>query len=201
MYRRKYQGWVKHLDFIILDVLCLQAAFAAAYMLRHGLRSPYEDLIYRNISLILILIDVLVLLGANSFKNVLKRGYLRELKHSVRHAVLVVVTASFYLFATQTGGSYSRLTFFYMGGLYALFTFIVRIIWKNRMRSAIRSREREKSMLVVTTRERAESLLFPSPGLSASTGTAGARSLAGCRWQPARRLRRSLCAGSGWMRS
>ena len=69
MYRRKYQGWVKHLDFIILDVLCLQAAFAAAYMLRHGLRSPYEDLIYRNISLILILIDVLVLLGANSFKN------------------------------------------------------------------------------------------------------------------------------------
>lgn len=159
MYRRKYQGWVKHLDFIILDVLCLQAAFAAAYMLRHGLRSPYEDLIYRNISLILILIDVLVLLGANSFKNVLKRGYLRELKHSVRHAVLVVVTASFYLSATQTGGSYSRLTFFYMGGLYALFTFIVRIIWKNRMRSAIRSREREKSMLVVTTRERAESLL------------------------------------------
>ena len=159
MYRRAYQGWVKHLDFIILDVLCLQAAFAAAYMLRHGLRSPYEDLIYRNISLILILIDVLVLLGANSFKNVLKRGNLRELKHSVRHAVLVVVTASFYLFATQTGGSYSRLTFFYMGGLYALFTFIARIIWKNRMRSAIRSREREKSMLVVTTRERAESLL------------------------------------------
>ena len=113
MYRRKYQGWVKHLDFIILDVLCLQAAFAAAYMLRHGLRSPYEDLIYRNISLILILIDVLVLLGFNSFKNVLKRGYLKELKHSVRHAVLVVVTASFYLFVTQTGGSYSRLTFFY----------------------------------------------------------------------------------------
>ena len=34
MYRKSARGWEKHLDFMILDVLCLQAAFVIAYMVR-----------------------------------------------------------------------------------------------------------------------------------------------------------------------
>ena len=36
MYRRKNKGWLKHMDFIILDLLCLQVCFALAYFSRHG---------------------------------------------------------------------------------------------------------------------------------------------------------------------
>lgn len=160
MYRRKYQGWIKHLDFIILDILCLQIAYAAAYMLRHGMgSSPYGSLLDRNIAVILILVDVIVSLGFNSFKNVLKRGYLKELGDSVRQAVLVLIAVSFYLFSTQTSASYSRLMIYYMGVLYALLTYVIRIIWKKYMRGAIRKGEQERAVLVITTRERADSLL------------------------------------------
>lgn len=27
MYRKKAKGWTKHLDFILLDILCMQLAF------------------------------------------------------------------------------------------------------------------------------------------------------------------------------
>ena len=36
MYKRSIQGWLKHIDFILLDVLALQLAFILAYAYRHG---------------------------------------------------------------------------------------------------------------------------------------------------------------------
>ena len=46
MYRRKNKGWLKHLDFIILDLLCLQVCFALAYFSRHGLGGNPHKVIY-----------------------------------------------------------------------------------------------------------------------------------------------------------
>ena len=34
MYRKITQGWLKHIDFIVLDLLCLHIAFVFAYMVR-----------------------------------------------------------------------------------------------------------------------------------------------------------------------
>ena len=31
MYRKDSQEWLKHIDFILLDLICLQAAFLLAY--------------------------------------------------------------------------------------------------------------------------------------------------------------------------
>ena len=54
MYRRKNKGWLKHMDFIILDLLCLQICFVLAYFSRHGLgRNPYK-VIYQNMMIVLV---------------------------------------------------------------------------------------------------------------------------------------------------
>ena len=36
MYKRSEQGWLKHLDFILLDILSLQVALVLAYGLHRG---------------------------------------------------------------------------------------------------------------------------------------------------------------------
>ena len=36
MYKKKEQSWLKHLDFILLDVLSAQLALVLAYGFRHG---------------------------------------------------------------------------------------------------------------------------------------------------------------------
>ena len=48
MYKKLSTGWLKHLDFMILDMICLQLAFAMGYFLRHHSLNPYENAIYRS---------------------------------------------------------------------------------------------------------------------------------------------------------
>ena len=43
MYRERAKGWLKHVDFIVLDIVCLQVSFVLAYMTRHGWRDPYRS--------------------------------------------------------------------------------------------------------------------------------------------------------------
>ena len=72
MYRKKTGGWLKHFDFIILDLLCLQVSFALAYAVRMGPSSPYSDEEYRSIGIILLLADVAAVFLLETFKNVLR---------------------------------------------------------------------------------------------------------------------------------
>ena len=43
MYRKNKNNWVKHLDFMILDLICLQVAFFLAYTLRHRTVNLYTN--------------------------------------------------------------------------------------------------------------------------------------------------------------
>lgn len=47
MYRKKGRSWTKHIDFMLLDVLCMQIAFIVSYICRFGLNNPYIDKDYR----------------------------------------------------------------------------------------------------------------------------------------------------------
>lgn len=78
MYRKKRRSWVKHIDFMILDIICLQLAFIIAYVIRFGIGNPYQDGDYRNLAIVFLLIDFFVEVAFDSFKNVVKRGYLQE---------------------------------------------------------------------------------------------------------------------------
>lgn len=43
MYKRSEQGWLKHLDFILLDVLSAQLAFVLGYAWRFGFHTLVYD--------------------------------------------------------------------------------------------------------------------------------------------------------------
>ena len=96
MYRKNKNNWVKHLDFMILDLICLQVAFFLAYTLRHRTVNLYTNYIYANLSIVLILIDVCLLIFLNTLKNVLKRGYLVEFIATIKHVAIVELVAVLY---------------------------------------------------------------------------------------------------------
>lgn len=68
MYQKRAKDWLKHGDFMLLNLLCLQMAFALAYWVRHGFRNPYEDLTYRNIALIMAGLDIIVTFFSEALK-------------------------------------------------------------------------------------------------------------------------------------
>lgn len=134
MYRKADRGWLKHWDFTLLDALCLQAAYIVAYWLRQGISMPYRNPLYCNMAFVFVLIQVFVTFFGESFKNVLKRGYYQEFTNTVRHVCLVMLMAVFYLFATQKGENYSRITLVATGILYGVFSYIARVWWKQYLR-------------------------------------------------------------------
>ena len=152
MYKKKTQSWVKHIDFIVLDMLCLNAAFVAAYLYRHGWCSPYQDDRYIDLALILTLVDFTVLVVNETMKNVLRRGYFREFSATVKHVLLVEMIITLYLFATKTGAAYSRIVLGSFAVFYVIFSYLVRLGWKRFLRHA-KFRPDRSALYIITTRE------------------------------------------------
>ncbi len=159
MYRKSARGWEKHLDFMVLDVLCLQAAFMISYMIRNGLSNPYEHELYRGMAMVLTVIDVAVLIFFESMKNVLKRGRYKELTATIKHVVLVVLVATFYLFYIKSGQDYSRVTMLFMMVLYLLFSYGVRLLWKKRLQRLMELGGK-RALLIITTKAMLDKVIY-----------------------------------------
>ena len=103
MYKKEADGWFKHFDFILLDMICLQLAFWLAYILRNEGINPYASMLYRNMALFLEMTDVIVLLSMGIFRGVLRRGHYREFMITAKQVMELSVLSMLYLFAFQKG--------------------------------------------------------------------------------------------------
>lgn len=155
MYHKKVQGWRKHTDFILWDVVCLHLAFLLGYMTRHGIENPYKDSLYLNIAIIYTMADVLVLIANNTMRDVLKRGFYKEVAKTIKHVILVTFIVSIYLFSAQFGGDYSRITFYLTAVYYILISYGVRLLWKWILKKKQRD-TLSTAVYLVTTSDRAE---------------------------------------------
>ena len=167
MYRKKAGGWLKHLDFIVLDAVCLQAAFMLAYAVRMGPSSPYGDGEYRGIGIVIFLAAVAVALLSGTFSGVLKRGYYEEFIVTLRHACLVEVIAVLYLFTAQKSVGGSRFVIYLTGILYVCMGYFARLFWKRVLRRRQAAEGERRSLLIVTQSEMAEEVLqsIRNPGV------------------------------------
>ena len=149
MYRKKAGGWLKHLDFIVLDLLCIQAAFLLAYAVRMGPTSPYRDEAYKEIGIIVLLAEVAVVLLTGAFSGILRRGRYEEFGATIRQACLVEAVVITGLFTTQTSADYSRFVIYLTGVLYVCMSYFLRVLWKAFLirRRAVTD---QRSLLLVT---------------------------------------------------
>ena len=78
MYEKKPVGWRKHLDFILLDFLCIHIALILADLLRFGSAALDRVNLYGTIALVISLTFMVVVFFHEGYKNILKRGYYLE---------------------------------------------------------------------------------------------------------------------------
>ena len=148
MYRKSPQGWLKHWDFILLDIISLQAAFIIAYFARIGLGNPYGDSLYRSEAFVFVLCQIVVVFFCQPYQGIINRGYYVELTKTVKHVILVMFLAMTYLFVTQQAALYSRMAFFTTAALYLIIDYLCRIIrkWRILNKNGI---EGKRAMVVV----------------------------------------------------
>ena len=158
MYRKDNDRWLKHADFIILDMICLQIAFVLAYAVSGYGFMPYNQMLYRNMAVFIEFTDFIVLLVSGRMQGVLKRGHYVEFMITLKHCVVVGAISILYLFLLQKGQEYSRLALILLIVFYIVLSYVVRVIWKRILRSKMEEGS-ERALLIVATSDIAEQVV------------------------------------------
>ncbi len=156
MYHRRVQSWMKHMDFLVQELICFQLAFCIACIMRHGWINPYYSVLYRNTAIVAAMIQIFIIVGFNVFNDILWRGYYKEFINSVKTVVMVMLLMVFYLFLIQQGVTFSRFVLIATTGYYWAFCYLFRGLRKYYLRLKSSENQGEKSLIVVTTKKRAE---------------------------------------------
>ncbi len=95
MYQSNKQGWLKHVDFLILDLIVTQFAYIIAYIVRHFRMEDYHWLnvyrydLYKEVAVIVFLATLIADFATDNHRNILKRGILSDLKKCLELFVVV----------------------------------------------------------------------------------------------------------------
>lgn len=157
MYNKTSNGWLKHVDFLILDVICLQLSFYIAYCIRHGVQNMYANRLYAGMALVLLLVDVVVGLLFENLHNVLKRGYWNEAVQTTKQVLEVFAMSAIYLVTAQSAEQFSRSVLYMTMAIYWILSYVGRLLWKIYVK-AHRRYGAKKSLLVITTQDRLSAL-------------------------------------------
>ena len=157
VYRKNVQEWMKHIDFMLIDILSLNLAYVLAYMTRMGLKLPYHEREYLFLIFILTLLDAVILIANETMKNVLRRGYYREAVKTAQHVFLTSTLAIAYLFVIKGSAFYSRIVLVSFAVYYGVVSYCTRLLWKKRLRSSRRTPD--TSIYIISSCSRVENVV------------------------------------------
>ncbi|MDY6063333.1 MAG: sugar transferase [Erysipelotrichaceae bacterium] len=161
MYNKTVSGIFKHFDFLLLDLFSLLIAFFTAYIVRFGLKMSgyyFKHFTYLNLMFVVLLIDFLIISFNETFKNVLKRENYKEIAKTFNHVVLVTLSLTFYLVVVQKSEIYSRTFIFYLISIYAVFSLVIRHLYKKYFYYSL-MRRHKKTLMIVTTSDGLDEIL------------------------------------------
>ena len=158
MYKKRKKGWEKHLDFMLIDIFVIAAAFYIGFVVRHGIgrHSLMETDMYWRLLVVLWAIDLCVVFFNESYQNIVRRGYLTELKECLKHCVEVDGIMLLYLFVVQQTGIYSRQTLLIYFVLQMIFTYLIRSLRKHHIRVNMLNNPNVEQLLILTDKAHAQ---------------------------------------------
>ena len=153
MNKRSDNGWLKHGDFILLDIICMQVSFVLAYWVVHGFGNPYVRGDYQYQVLVLIASQIITILFSNQYSGILRRGVFRELFSVLKYMLLTLAIALVYLFVTKHSATASRLQYGLTSVLFVVVASIVRQLNKKRIALHNANIRNRRSIVLITGKE------------------------------------------------
>lgn len=158
MYSKNASSWLKHLDFMIIDLIALELSFLMAYYIRHRDFFRDDGGIYREVGIIFVLIHLIIVFFNESYTGILRRGYYKEAVAIVKHSTMVNILVSLYLYLQKEGAEFSRTTFLLTWGIFIVLGYLLRILWKYVLVRKYYALRRRK-MLVFTSEKEAKTVI------------------------------------------
>lgn len=147
MKQRKKYSLLKHIDFLVLDLVCIQLSFFCACMVR---KQTFFELLDRYLYMagILLFAFLFIVLFWNVYSGILRRDFKDEFRSAFAMVAGLFVALTLYCFATKTSENYSRLVLFSFAAISLPLLYAVRLIWKEHVRRYVKKRAGETLLYI-----------------------------------------------------
>lgn len=165
MYPEKNK-FFKHIDFIILDILCMEVSLIVAYFLRHRNFSLFDNSAYRSLLIILIIANLLSCNVFDTMRDVLKRSKQLEFYSTVKQVLFTTAILLAYIYFIKIGDEISRNTIIMFPIIYLVLSYVIRLAYKyaliKHFESISRSDESRldaRHVVIIADKKNAERLI------------------------------------------
>ena len=158
MYLSAKGRFSKHIDFIVLDIICMEISFVIAFFVRHHNWILFDNKYYRSAMIILVVTNLASCYIFNSMQDVLKRGRQLEFYATIKQVVLTTLFLVLYLFISKTSEDISRNVIIIFSLIYLVISFIVRLIYKSILKKFLKNKT-NRQFIIITLKDRAEQLI------------------------------------------
>lgn len=160
MYKKEKKSWLKHLDFTILDMVCLQVALTIAYVMRLGWHLPYSSEPYERLAIVMLLIDICVVFFFEPYTGILRRGHFQEANASITFCTIIFAGILAFEVATKQTEIYSRQIIFAYWFISMALVFAERLLLKHIILKRMENEKNLSVMILLTTTDYAKEVLM-----------------------------------------
>ena len=152
MNRKPVKGFLKHADFILLDIFCMQISFMIVYWIINGWGHPYALFSYKYLAIVLLFGQLVTVILSDNYNGILRRGRFQELMSVVMYTIHTLVAALVFLFVVHETTTISRLQMTGTLMLYIAIDYCARMLNGKRIRRARakKSENGSRSLVLIT---------------------------------------------------
>ena len=133
MNKKALKGWMKHGDFILLDIICLQISFVLAYWMNIGFHNPYTNQSYFYQAMILLVSQLFVIVFSSSYRSILRRKRFDEMVKVCRYILTILIISLLFLFIIHQTSVVSRMQFGLTSVIFVVVDYLIRQLNKKRI--------------------------------------------------------------------
>ena len=127
MYKKQKKSWVKHLDFLLVDIICLESSFFISYLIRINTLQEY----YSKLATVLLFTIICAAFFLEPYSGILRRNKLQELTASITSCTVINIVLIVYIWLTKQGEIYSRQVVVVLWLLSLPTVYLCRCLWKR----------------------------------------------------------------------
>lgn len=147
MHNKDEYSWMKHLDFIVIDLLSLFGVFFLAFYMKFG----NLDLNTRWISILLIimLLQLVINLLMNPYSGILRRSYFVTIGRAGQMALSNLLITTLFIYVMKYGDSFSREVMLETFIFYMVVSLLLKYFWRRLLLSGKVKMEQNKLRTLV----------------------------------------------------
>ena len=136
--------WLKHLDFILIDFICIIVAFVLAYYLRFNSLDMFEEKEWSTLFVIICGINLIITFFVSPYSGILKRRYYQQFRKEILLFIYQVFITFAIFYALKIGTNFSRKMMFMMYGIYFVSSQTFKYFHKKILVSRLERRKQKQ---------------------------------------------------------